>query len=336
MKAFDSIRKDIQNKQFSPIYLLYGEESFFIDEITKSLQTHVLSEDEKAFNEHIYYGTDTDIGQIISQAKQFPMMAERQLIVVKEAQHLSKSLTRLSDYAAQPVPSTILVINYKYGKPDGRAAWVKNVKKIGVCEESKKLYSNQIPDWISNCAKNAGMQINPKATFLMAEFIGDDLSRIQNEMDKLNVVLEAPKIISPEVIEKHIGISKDYNNFELTAAFAGNDMKKAFTIIKYFGENPKDNSIFSTLAVLFNFFTKLMIYQTLKDKSRSNVAAKLKVNPFFIKEYQMAAQVYPLRKTTQIISMLRDIDMKAKGVGATGNVTESELMTELVYKIFKA
>ncbi|MGI9526407.1 MAG: DNA polymerase III subunit delta [Weeksellaceae bacterium] len=335
MKNFESIRKDIQNKKFYPIYMLYGEEPYFIDALTQMIQKYALTEEEKAFNEHIYYGSDVDMNTIVMQAKQYPMMAERQLIVVKEAQHLKNQFSDLESYVKEPQNSTVLVFNFKHGKPDGRNVVVKNIKKNFIYEESKKLYENQIPDYIEKLAKAKGLNLQQNVKFLLADAIGDDLSRIHNELEKLKVTLNNDPNVTPEVVEKHIGISKDYNNFELTKALSSGHVKKAFDIIHYFGENPKDNSIFGTLAVLYNHFSKILLYHALKDKSQANVASKLKVNPFFVKDYVAGAQRFPIKKVTRIISFLRETDMKAKGVGATGNVTEEQLMRELLYKIFR-
>ena len=334
MKEFESIRKDIQNKKFQPIYFLYGDEPYFIDELTLALQKYVLTEDEKAFNEHIFYGNDIEMQDVLLQARQFPMMSDYQLVIVKEAQHLNKQLEQLYSYVNQPLSSTILVFNYKYAKPDGRLTAIKKIKKNHVLAESAKLRDYQIPKYISALIKSQKLEIDPKAQALLTENIGEDLSRIHNEVDKLAVVLKGNKLITPEIVEKHIGISKDYNNFELTSAIATGNFKKCFEINKYFGQNPKDNSIFATLAVLFNYFSKLLIYHTLQDKSKANAASVLKVHPFFVQEYLSGAQRYPLKKVTQIISHLRETDIKAKGVGASGNVTEEQLMRELLYKIF--
>lgn len=334
MKNFESIRKDIQNKKFVPIYLFYGDEPYFMDMLTQSFQDQVLTEDEKAFNEHIFYGSDTDMNTIVMQARQYPMMSERQLIIVKEAQHLKNQLADLESYVKSPLSSTILVFNFKHAKPDGRNVVIKTIKKNFVYEESKRLYENQIPDYIDKLARAEGLQLQQNVKFLLAESIGDDLSRIHNELSKLKVTLKNDKKVTPEIVEKHIGISKDYNNFELTTALSTGNVKKAFQIIHYFGENPKDNSIFGILAVLFNYFSKVLLYHAIPDKTPSNVAAELKVNPFFVKDYAAGARQFPIKKVTQIISHLRETDVKAKGVGATGNVSEEELMRELLYKIF--
>ena len=334
MKEFESIRKDIQNRKFKPIYFLYGDETFFIDQLTADLQQYVLTDEEKTFNEHIFYGNDITIEDIVLQARQFPMMSEFQLIIVKEAQHLSKQLEKLENYVLNPAYSTVLVFNYKYAKPDGRTKTISRIKKDFVLAESAKIYENQIAVYIRNLVKNKGLQIDPKAEIMLSDNIGNNLSRIHNEIDKLSVVLKDKKKITPEIIERHIGISKDYNNFELMNAIAYGDFKKAFEIVKYFGQDPKNNSIYFTLAVMYNFFSKMLIVHTVQDKSSSNLASKLKISPYFVKEYTAAAQRYPLKKVTAIIGYLREADVKSKGIGSTGNVTEEQLMRELLYKIF--
>lgn len=335
MKEFETIRKDIQNKIFKPIYFLWGDEPYFIDELTNELQKHVLTEDEKVFDQHIFYGNDIDIETIILRAKQFPMGAKQQLVVVKEAQNLSRSMDKLAAYAEAPVPSTILVFNYKYKKPDGRSKYVKAIKKNGIMAQSAKIYENQLPNWVDKQARSKGLQLEEKVKFLLSDFIGTDLSRMDNELNKLSLICKKGESITPAIIEKHIGISKDYNNFELTKAISTKNEVKAFTIIKYFGKNPKDNPLVLTISALFGVFSKLMLYHALPDKSKGNVAAHLKINPYFVGEYVEAARHYPIKKVTQIISFLREADMQSKGVGASGNVTREQILTELLYKIFK-
>lgn len=333
MQQAQQIIKDIKNKQFSPIYFLMGDEPFYIDSITKSLEDHVLEESEKAFNLNVFYGKDIDIASIIGYAKQYPMAAERSLLIIKEAQHLSRSIESLLEYAQHPQPSTVLVINYKYKTLDKRKKLYKALQKNAILFESKKLYDNQLPEWIANHAQSKGMAIDTKSKFLLAEFLGNDLSRINNEINKLQLVIKTePKQITAELIEQHIGISKDYNNFELLNAIGSRDMNKILSIVFYFDKNPKSNPIVVTLAVLYNFFANLIIYHSLTDKSQQNVVKELKIKPFFVKDYQQAQRSYNLKQTTRIISVLREIDLKSKGVGAI-NQTDGTLLKELVLKI---
>lgn len=333
MNQAASIIKDIKNKKIAPIYFLSGDEPFYIDKISKVIENDVLSEDEKGFNQTVLYGNDVEMSDIIGMAKQFPMGAERQVLIIKEAQHLSRTIDQLESYAANPQPTTVLVFNYKGKTLDKRKKIYKEIQKNGVIYESKKLYDNQIPDWIEDNAKSLGLSIEPKAKFLMAEFIGNDLSRMENELEKLKIVV-GEGLITSEVIEKNIGISKDYNNFELRKAVETKDAAKAFKIAKYFSQNPKDNPLVVTLTILYQCFSNIIIYHTLTDKSQGNVAKELGISPYFVKDASTAAQNYPLKKATRIISLLRETDVKSKGVGSTGNVTDGELLNELLFKIF--
>lgn len=333
MKDFTKHISQIKNKEFHPIYFLYGDETFFIDEITIALQQNVLREEEKAFNEHIFYANDIDAEDIVLQARQYPMMAERQLIIIKEAQAYDKQLNVFEAYFKNPVPTTILVFNYKYKKPDARTAYAKAVKANGLLLESSKLYENQIPEWIHNLLKQKKIKAQPNVVQLLAESIGDDLSRISNEVKKIATVLQPGEELTPELVEKHIGISKDYNIFELTKAIGTKNRKKAYLIAHHFTQNPKDHNFVFYLGLIFSFFHKLMLYHASPDKSRANLAKLLGISPFFVKEYEIAAQNYPLKKVTAIISLLRDTDMKSKGLGVGANVTEKDLYNELLFKI---
>lgn len=333
MSQPESIIKDIKNNKLSPIYFLYGDEPFYIDLISKTIENEVLSEDEKGFNQSVLYGNDVEIANVVALAKQFPMGAERQVIILKEAQHLSRTIDQLESYAAQPQPTTVLVINYKGKSLDKRKKLYKNLKNNAVFFESKKLYDNQIPDWIENTAKELGLTLENKVRFMMADYLGADLGRIYNELQKLKIVVQDGKI-TPEVVERNIGISKDYNNFELRNAIETRNAPKAFKIAKYFSQNPKDNPLVVTLSVLYQTFSNIIVYHTLTDKSQGNVAKELGVHPFFVKDAATAAQNYPLKKATRIISLLREADVKSKGVGSTGNVSDGELLNELVFKIF--
>lgn len=328
----ENIIKDIKNKKVAPIYFLMGEEPYYIDQISKVIENEVLTEDEKGFNQTIIYGNEVDISTIVGYAKQFPMGSERSVVIVKEAQHLSRTIDQLESYASQPQPSTVLVFNYKGKTLDKRKKLYKELQKNGVLFESKKLYDNQLPDWVESKAKSYGFEIEPKAKFLMAEFLGSDLARIDNELEKLKLVVNDQKITS-EIIERNIGISKDYNNFEFRKAIETKNGVQAYKIAKYFSENPKDNPLVVTLSILFQSFSGIILYHTLTDKSQANVAKELKIHPFFVRDIQTAAQNYPLKKATRIISLLRETDVKSKGIGTTGNVTDGDLLKELIFKI---
>lgn len=326
----ESILADIKQRKFSPVYFLMGDESYFIDRITNELEKTVLTEEEKGFNQTIVYGKETTIEEIIAVAKQFPMMSEKTLVIVKEAQHLSQTIDKLLSYIENPLESTILVFNYKYKTLDKRKKITKILDQKAILFNSKRLYENQIPDWIERYVQAKNLQIETKAKFLLVEFLGTDLSRIVNELNKLTVLIS--ERITVETIEKNIGISKEYNNFELQKALGTKNILKANQIIHYFGQNPKDNPIVVTLGVLYNYFSNVIVYHSLNDKSKANVAKELKVNPYFVQDYQVAATNYPLKKSVQIISYLRNADLKSKGLGAS-NLPQSEILKELLFQI---
>ena len=324
---------DIKNGNIKPIYFLMGEEPYYIDAISDYIEDNVLAEEEKGFNQMVLYGRDVSVDDIISNAKRYPMMAERQVVIVKEAQDLSRTVEQLAKYAENPQPSTVLVLNYKYKKIDKRKALYKTIKKSGVVFESKKLYENQVSDWIRRVLAGKNYSISPKASQMLVEFLGTDLSKINNELEKLKIVLPVGTQISAEQIEENIGISKDYNNFELRKAIGERDTLKAFKIINYFADNPKDNPMVVTVSLLFNFFSQLLHFHGLHDKSPRNVASALKINPYFVNEYVSAARNFPMRKVSQVISSLREFDVKGKGVNSNA-VPQGDLLKELLVRIF--
>ncbi|NPA68672.1 MAG: DNA polymerase III subunit delta [Chlorobi bacterium] len=329
--TYSEIIKELKNKIYKPIYFLFGEEPYFIDKITDYIADNVLNESEKAFNQTVIYGKDTQTEDIINSAKRFPMMANHQVIIVKEAQNL-KNIDNLVYYAEQPLKSTILVINYKYKKLDKRTKLYKTLSKNAVLFESKKLYENQIPAWINTYLKDKKYTADPVAVQLLTEFLGTDLGKISNELEKLIISLPEGTKITPEHIEKNIGISKDFNNFELQNALINRDILKANRIIMHFARNPKDNPMILTIISLFSFFSKVLNYHFLKDKNKNNVAAILKINPYFVKDYVKAAKTFNIKKTVAIISYLREYDMKAKGYDNV-SATQEDLLKELIFKI---
>jgi len=322
----------IKKGQISPIYFLYGEEAYFIDKISDFIGAKVLTEEEKGFNQMVLYGKDVSIDDIVGNAKRYPMMAERQVVIVKEAQHLSRTIEDLCAYAENPQQTTVLVICYKYKKLDKRKKLHKIIKKNGVIFESKKLYENQVSDWLRKHLLGNGYTISHKASLLLIEYLGTDLGKISKELEKLKLVLPKETEINPQHIEEHIGISKDYNNFELKRAIGDRDIVKATKIINYFAQNPKDNPFILTITLLHSFFTQLLQYHGLSDHSPKNVASTLRINPYFVKEIQTAARNYPMKKVSAIISSLREMDLKGKGVGASP-MKEADLLKELLYKI---
>ena len=331
MNEIRNIVADIKNGNIKPIYFLRGEEPYYIDKISDYIEAHVLADSEKGFNQQVMYGRDVTIEDIVGAAKRYPMMAERQVLIIKEAQDLSRNIEKLLSYAENPQPTTVLVLNYKYKKLDKRKKLHKVIAKTGCIFESKKLYENQVSDWIRKVLSENNYKIEPKASLMLVEFLGTDLSKISNELAKLKLVLPEGTIISDTHIEENIGISKDFNNFELRKAVGEKQIVKANRIIKYFGENPKNNPLIMTISLLNGYFTQLLLFHGLKDKSKSAVARNLGVNPYFVDEYFVAARNYPMRKVAQVIAFLRDADIKSKGVGA--NQTNEDILKELLFKI---
>lgn len=327
------ITKDIKAGSIKPIYFFMGEEPYYIDRLTEFIDKNILTEDEKGFNQMVLYGKDTSIEEIVSNAKRYPMMAERQVIIVKEAQELSRHIEKLENYIENPQPTTVLVFAYKYKTLDKRKKVTKLLNKHAVLFESKKLYENQVGDWIKRTLSGKGYSIEPKAAAMLVEFLGTDLSKISNELDKLKIILPKGHTFSPKDIEENIGFSKDFNNFELRKAIGEKEQLKAYKIAEYFSQNPKDNPIVVTTGLVFGFFSQLLQYHGLKDKSKQNVASVLKVNPFFVKDYETAFRNYPMKKVSSIINTLRDIDVKSKGVGSN-SIPQSDLLKEMLFKIF--
>ena len=331
MNEINTIVSDIKKGNIKPIYFLMGEESYYIDKISDFIEDTVLDEAEKGFNQQVMYGRDATIEDIVGAAKRYPMMAERQVLIVKEAQDLSRSIEKLVSYAENPQPTTVLVFNYKYKKLDKRKKLYKVIAKSGLIFESKKLYENQVSDWIRRVLSGKKYQVEPKAAQMLVEFLGTNLSKISNELDKLMLILPEGTIISPTHIEENICISKDYNNFELRKAVGEKNVVKANRIIAYFAENPKNNPLVMTISLLNSFFTQLLLFHSLDDRSKNSVSKMLGVNPFFVDEYFLAGRNYPMRKVAQVIAFLRDADIKSKGVGA--NQTNEDVLKELLFKI---
>ncbi len=331
--SFEQILSDLKNKIYKPIYFLSGDEPYFIDLITKYINENVLSDAEKSFNQTVMYGKETEIHAVIDTAKRFPMMANHQVVIVKEAQNI-KNIDDLIHYVNAPLKSTLLVINYKYKTLDKRKKLYKAINENGVLYESKKLYDNEVPAWINGYLKNRNRSIAPNAGMLLTEYLGNDLSKIANELEKLIITLPDGEFnITTTHIERNIGISKDYNNFELHKALTQKNVLKANRIVNYFGHNPKDNPFTLTISTLYYFYSKVLTYHFIKDKrDRRNVAATLKVNPYFVGDYEKAAKNYNPQKTVEVIGLLREYDLKSKGFNNV-STSHGELLKELVYKI---
>jgi len=331
--------KDLKNRKYKPVYLLHGEEPYYIDEVSDFMENKVLSDAEKGFNQTVFYGKDTDIMTVLNASKRYPMMADYQVVLVKEAQDMKwgsedadkKGMNPLLSYLENPLASTILVFCYKYGKFDKRKKTYKAIEKNGVIVESTPLYDNKVPGWIEDFVIAKGFKINQQATFMLSEYLGNDLSKIANELEKLMLNIAQGQEISLKLVQDNIGISREYNVFELQTALSKKDVYKANQIINYFEANPRSNPIVLVLGNLNNFFSKVLVYHYVKDKSPQNLARELGVNPYFIKDYEQAARTYNYGKTMQIISYLRECDVKSKGVDS--NTDHGGLMKELMFKI---
>lgn len=352
MKEVNQILLDLKRKIFKPIYFLSGEEAYYIDLISNYIEQHALDEADREFNQTVVYGKDTELVTILGLAKQFPMMSDYQVVIVKEAQNIkelnksagsdesAKSSSTAANSASQqflgyinnPQPTTILVFCFKYKTIDKRSAIAKALQKNAVYLESPKLYDNQVPDWIGNYVKDKNYTIGPKATFLMAEFLGNDLGKIANEINKLLISLPSGNEITAELVQENIGISKDYNIFELQDALAKKDILKANRIINHFAANEKEHPAVMVLSSLFGYFSKILKYHFLADKSKFAAAQALGVNPYFVDGYSKAALNYSSVKLKHIFSYLKEYDLKSKGVDNSG-INNGELLKELVFKI---
>jgi len=335
MKEALALLKRIQEKQYQPIYLLQGiEETYFVDLISKYIEDNVLTEDQKAFNQTILYGKDTDVDELINLAKRYPMMAEHQVIILREAQSL-KNIDKLEAYVSQPQRTTILVLCYKYKKVDRRKKVFKTIKSKYEFFETGRIYENHVIEWIESSLKKSNYTISPKATKMLVEFLGNSISNINKELEKLKLILPSNTEILPEHIEEHVGISKDYNNFELNKAISLKDEHKAQKIVKYFTQNPKNHPLVLSLSLLYNHFSKIMIYHSLKDKSQYSAAKKLGVSPYFVNDYAMAAGNYNMKSVSKALDLIRVTDAQSKGV-KTVNTQDGDLLKSLLVKIMRS
>ncbi|MDR1859581.1 MAG: DNA polymerase III subunit delta [Bacteroidales bacterium] len=337
--TFESIMTQLKKKEYRPVYLLQGEEPYFIDLISDYIAEHVLTPDEQEFDRHILYGKDSSAEKLLTYARQFPIVAKHSVVILREAQEMRPSpnrpaiaeLEKLASYFAKPPEKTILVICYKYGTVDGRKAFVKDIGKNGVLFESKKLYENKLPDWIINCVKERHYSIDPAAASIMADYLGSDLSKIVGQIEKLLVALpKGVKQIKPADVEKNIGISNEYSIFELQNALGTRNILKANRIINYYAANPKANPIQMVIPVLYSYFLKLLKYHFLENKNTA--ASALGIPPFKLGEFIAATQRYSTYKTVEIMALLRDADIKSKG-GGGNNISDGDIMKELVFKI---
>jgi DNA polymerase-3 subunit delta len=331
--SFNAIRNDILQRRFKPVYLFMGDESYFIDVLTELLSDTVLTETEKDFNMLTFYGVDADVNLIIASARRFPMMAEYQLIIVKEAQQLG-NFELLDLYAKNPMSSTVLVINYKHGTVDKRKAVVRSILKTGEVFESRKLYENQIPAFIQSWLKDKKIAIDEKSAQMLTDFVGNDISKLIPQLQKLEVSLpEGVRRIGADLIEKNVGISKDYNNFELQKAIISRNIPVASRIVDYFDKNPKENPMIATIAVLFNYFSNLLECYWLPRRDEQSVMNALNMkSAYFVRDYMTGLRNYSARKVMEIISDLRTFDARSKGVDNV-SASQGDLLKELVYRI---
>jgi DNA polymerase-3 subunit delta len=332
----DSVLKELKEQKYLPIYFLHGEEAYYIDRICDYIEDKIIQPSEKSFNQTVVYGKDVNMGGVLAAARRYPMMAQRQLMMVKEAQEITdigkeQGRELLLQYVQKPVMTTILVFAHKHKKLDTRTNLGKELDKKNFLVESKSLYDNQLPKWITDLVKEKGHSIGDKAALLVAEYIGNDLNRINNEINKLLINFQTKIEINEDIIAKYIGISKEYNTFELQSAIASKNVLKANRIVNYFESNPKNNPLIPVIALLFGYFSKLMLIHQSKDKTKPAVASVLKMNPFFVDEYLAASRNFSAEKVVRIIGFLREADMQSKGIGSTAE--DGQILRELIFKI---
>lgn len=337
--TFDQILSELKKKIYHPVYFLQGEEPYYIDLLSDYIEKNVLSESEKEFNQTIVYGKETDLLTLISYARRYPMMSNYQVVIVKEAQDMKSLFSRqkeekdpLSEYLLKPTHSTLLVFCYKYDKIDKRTKVAKLIEKTSVFFEAKKLYDNQLPDWITKYGQSIEMKINPKAVQMLADNLGNDLTKITNELGKLKLNLEEGEEVNLEMVEEQIGISKDFNIFELQNAIGQRDVFKAYRITNYFSDNPRNNPIVLTIVQLYSYFLKILTYHKLDDRSQNNAASVLGISPYFLRDYINAAKAYSADHCMRNISYISEYDLRTKGVN-NHNTNEGQLLKELIFKL---
>jgi DNA polymerase-3 subunit delta len=333
----ESILARLRDGEFAPLYFLQGEENYYIGRISAFIEEHAIEESQKAFNQTILYGAEQNLQEIIGLARRYPVLADRQVLIVKEAQDI-KDLNRekgeelLIRYVSNPVPSTILVFCYRGKKLDKRKSLYKNLDKHSLVIDSDKYYDNQIPGWIKSYIESKGHTVDPAALQLLADNIGNDLERLANETDKMLINFTQPTLVTTSTVSKYVGISKEYNSFELQKAIGLRNVAKATRIVNYFTDNPKQNPVVPVIALLFSYFSKLLMIHHAGRLKESELAGRIGVPPFFVKEYLQASRMYNLRKVIDNIHYLRDADLMSKGIGIS-NISEGEILKELVFKL---
>jgi DNA polymerase III subunit delta len=335
--ATKKILTDLKARKYNPVYFLQGEESYFIDVISDYVENHVLSDAEKGFNQVVVYGKDAAMATILTHARRFPMMSQYQVVIVKEAQEiqdLNKEIGAklLLDYLKQPVPSTVLVFCHKHKTLDKRRELGKNIEKLATSVTSKKLYDNQLPDFVAEYVKEKKISMDDQAVQALCEFVGNDLNRLTNEVDKLTISLQLGESITADRVMNQVGVSKEYNIFELQKAILQRNSLTAAKIVNYFESNTKKNPMIPIVAFLYSFFSKVLIASQAADKSEKGLVSALKVSPYAIRDYSLALQQYPAEKILNNISLIKEADLKLKGVN-TGSADEGQIFRELVYRL---
>ena len=330
---YRDIIKQIQNKNFKNLYVFDGEETFYTDLLTEFAENNIIDEAEKDFNMTIFYGKDTNIGDLYGTLKRYPMKANYNLVILKEAQSFDK-FAELENYFKEPSPTTIFVVSYKYKKLDKRRTYYKHIAKNAITHTSEKVREDKIPEWISQYCSENGYKIDYKSSQMIAEFIGTNLSNIVNELKKLFIITLKGETITPSSIERNIGISIDYNAFELTKALSNRDINKVFAILKYFDSN-KDNPPQKVIPMIYPYFNKLLKLNLSNDKSPNGLTKLLGVPPFFVNEYIKAANFFNIQRTIRAIGILREYDLKSKGLGATANISDGDILKEMIIKIIQ-
>lgn len=333
----ETVLKDLKAKKFAPIYFLQGDEPYFIDLVSDYIEKNAIPEFERGFNQVVIYGKEASVANILSNARKFPMMADRQLVLVKEAQNIpdlgkEDAQKMLINYLTNPLPSTILVFAYKYKKLDGRSSLKKEIEKKAVLVEAEKVKDWKLNEWIEVYFKDRGHQIEPKAAQLLADSIGNNLEVMTNEVGKMLINFVEPTRITVDHISKYIGINKDYNNFELTKAIGFRDVNKANLIVHYFIQNPKNHPVIPIFSLIYSYFMRIALLHRIGNVPENQLAAAIGVNPYGVKEYLLAAKNYKLGKVIEVFEYLKEADLRFKGVDS-GSRSEGDILRELVYKI---
>ena len=340
MNSADTILSKLKKGEFAPLYFLDGDESYYIDEISDFIENNLLPENQKSFNQVVLYGKDLTLPELMNHARRFPMMHDKQVVIVKEAQEMKEwksttSLEILNKYLENIQESTVLVFCYKHKKINKNTAVYKKMAKVGVCFRSEKLRDYQLPKWLATYARTKNVKITEDATALMSEFIGTDLDRMTNEFDKILLNVDKSKVtIGVDHIKEYIGQSKEYDIFELSEAIATRNAFKAFRTINYFAENPKANPIFPIISYLYSYFTKLLLLHSASDRSDAALLKRLEVSPYMLKKYKLSSSHYSLGKIVACIGFLKEADLKSKGVGSPV-ISQSSILKDFLFRLFQ-